>query len=195
MTKYSSVLLSELSQGTVEWIPNFDGTMKEPQILPARLPNILLNGSSGIAVGMSTDIPSHNLSETSEACIKLLDEPETTTEELMEIIKGPDFASGGEIISPESDILNIYKNGTGTIKIRGTYKLENGEIVITSLPPHVSVSKLVEDIASQMATKKLPLVSDLRDESDHEDPLRIVITPKSKKNRYSSFNGSYLCNN
>lgn len=181
MTKYSSILLSELSQGTAEWIPNFDGTMKEPKILPARLPNILLNGSSGIAVGMSTDIPSHNLTEVADACIKLLDHPGTSVESLMKIVKGPDFASGGEIISPEADILNIYKNGTGTIKVRATYEVENGEIVIKSIPPHVSVSKVLEDIASQMNSKKLPMVSDLRDESDHEDPMRIVITPKSKK--------------
>ncbi|MGM0418093.1 MAG: DNA topoisomerase IV subunit A [Thermodesulfobacteriota bacterium] len=180
MTKFSSVLLSELSLGTVDWGPNFDGSLKEPLVLPARLPNILLNGSSGIAVGMSTDIPSHNLKEVSDACIKLLDDPEISTEKLMSIIKGPDFASGGEIISPKSDIAEIYESGTGSIRIRGTYKTENSDIVIKSLPPHVSVSKIVEDIAAQMSDKKLPMISDLRDESDHEDPLRIVITPKSK---------------
>lgn len=181
MTKYSSVLLSELSLGTVDWGPNFDGTLKEPLVLPARLPNIIINGSSGIAVGMSTDIPPHNLLEAADACIKLLDNPETKTEDIMQIILGPDFACGGEIITPVQDIIDIYKSGTGTVKVRGTYKTENGDIVITSIPPHVSVSKLIEDIAAQMADKKLPMVSDLRDESDHEDPLRIVITPKSKQ--------------
>jgi topoisomerase-4 subunit A len=181
MTKYSSVLLSELSMGTVDWGPNFDGTLSEPLVLPSRLPNIIINGSSGIAVGMSTDIPSHNLLEAAEACIKLLDSPETGTEELMKIIKGPDFACGGEIITPAQDIIDIYTSGTGTVKVRGTYKIENGDIVINSIPPHVSVSKLIEDIAAQMADKKLPMVADLRDESDHEDPLRIVITPKSSQ--------------
>ncbi|MDY0361829.1 MAG: DNA topoisomerase IV subunit A [Desulforegulaceae bacterium] len=181
MTKYSSVLLSELSLGTVDWGPNFDGTLKEPLVLPARLPNIIINGSSGIAVGMSTDIPSHNLTESADAAVKLLDNPDTSLEELMEIIKGPDFACKGEIITPKNDILDIYKSGTGTIKVRGTYRIENGDIIIDSIPPHVSVSKLIEDIAAQMNDKKLPMVSDLRDESDHEDPLRIVITPKSKQ--------------
>ncbi len=181
MTRYSSVLLSELSEGTVEWVPNFDGSLKEPLVLPARLPNILLNGSSGIAVGMSTDIPSHNISEVADACIKLIDKPDITTKDILDIIQGPDFASGGEIISPKADIMKIYENGTGTIRVRATFVEENSEIVIKSLPPHVSVSKIVEDIASQMSEKKLPMVSDLRDESDHEDPLRIVITPKSRK--------------
>ncbi|MCB9480699.1 MAG: DNA topoisomerase IV subunit A [Desulfobacteraceae bacterium] len=181
MTKYSSVLLSELSLGTVDWGPNFDGTLKEPLVLPARLPNIIINGSSGIAVGMSTDIPSHNLNEAADAAVKLLDSPDTTLEELMEIIKGPDFACKGEIITPKNDILEIYQSGTGTIKVRGTYRVENGDIIIDSIPPHVSVSKLIEDIAAQMTDKKLPMISDLRDESDHEEPLRIVITPKSKQ--------------
>ncbi|MDY0132651.1 MAG: DNA topoisomerase IV subunit A [Desulforegulaceae bacterium] len=181
MTKYSSILLSELSLGTVDWGPNFDGTLKEPLVLPSRLPNIIINGSSGIAVGMSTDIPSHNLRESADACIKLLDFPQTSIEDLMEIIKGPDFACGGEIITPKQDILDIYKSGTGTVKVRGTFRVENNEIIIDSIPPYVSVSKLIEDIGSQMAEKKLPMVSDLRDESDHEDPLRIVITPKSKQ--------------
>jgi topoisomerase-4 subunit A len=174
-------LLSELGQGTVDWTPNFDGTMDEPVVLPARLPNLLLNGTTGIAVGMSTDVPPHNLKEVSSALVHLIDDPKATVATLMKHIKGPDFPTGGELVSPRADIKQIYTTGGGTLRLRATYKLENGDIIIDTLPHQVSGSKVLEQIAAQMRNKKLPLVEDLRDESDHEDPIRLVITPKSKK--------------
>ena len=178
---YAKSLLSELGHGTVDWTPNFDGTMDEPVVLPARLPNLLLNGTTGIAVGMSTDVPPHNLKEVSSALVHLIDDPKATVATLMKHIKGPDFPTGGELVSPRADIKQIYTTGGGTLRLRATYKLENGDIIIDTLPHQVSGSKVLEQIAAQMRNKKLPLVEDLRDESDHEDPIRLVITPKSKK--------------
>lgn len=181
LTKYAELLLSELGQGTVEWVPNFDGTMEEPRLLPARVPNILLNGATGIAVGMATDIPPHNLREVVSACIKLLEDPDTPLRELMKDIKGPDFPTYGEIISPKADIKQIYETGNGTFRARATYELEDGEIVITSLPYQVSGAKIQEQVAAQINGKKLPMVENIRDESDHENPTRIVIVPKSNR--------------
>ena len=181
LTRYSELLLSELGQGTVEWIPNFDGTMEEPRLLPARVPNILLNGATGIAVGMATDIPPHNLREVVSACIKLLEDPDTPLRELMKDIKGPDFPTGAEIISSKADIKQIYETGNGTFRARATYELEDGEIVITELPYQVSGSKIQEQVAAQITAKKLPMVENIRDESDHEHPTRIVIVPKSNR--------------
>ncbi|MCH8896452.1 MAG: DNA topoisomerase IV subunit A, partial [Proteobacteria bacterium] len=177
---YAGVLLKELGQGTVEWQANFDGTLNEPVTLPARLPNILLNGTTGIAVGMSTDIPPHNLNEVATACIRLLEEPKTSLAQLLKHIKGPDFPTAGEIVSPREDIRKIYETGNGTLRLRARYVVENGEIIIHELPWQVSGNKILEQIASQMQAKKLPMVEDLRDESDHEEPIRLVITPKSK---------------
>jgi topoisomerase-4 subunit A len=181
LTNYASLLLSELGQGTVDWIPNFDGTMQEPALLPARVPNILLNGATGIAVGMATDIPPHNLREVVNACIRLLEDPDTPLRELMKDVKGPDFPTGGEIISPKADIKRIYETGNGTIRARAVYEIEDGEIVITQLPYQVSGAKVQEQIAAQMQAKKLPMVEDIRDESDHEHPTRIVIVPRSSR--------------
>jgi topoisomerase-4 subunit A len=178
---YAKSLLSELALGTVDWVPNFDGTLDEPVVLPARLPNLLLNGTTGIAVGLSTDIPPHNLREVAAALVHLIDNPDATVAQLMKHIKGPDFPTGGELVSPRSDIRQMYLSGNGTFRLRASYKQENGDIVITSLPYQISGNKVLEQIAAQMRNKKLPLVEDLRDESDHEDPIRLVITPKSKK--------------
>jgi len=180
LTRYAEVLLSELSDGTVDWQPNFDGTMEEPVFLPARLPNVLLNGTQGIAVGMSTDIPPHNLREVAQACIHLLDDPEAQTRTLMKYVKGPDLPTGGEIITPRSDLLAIYNTGNGTYKARAVYKEEDDVIVISELPYQVSGSKVIEQIAAQMREKKLPMVEDIRDESDHEEKIRIVIEPKKR---------------
>ena len=181
LTRYAELLLKELGQGTVDWAPNFDGTLDEPVNLPARLPNILLNGGTGIAVGMATDILPHNLQEVASACIRLLDKPKSTLRELCEHIKGPDFPTGAEIISTREDILQIYETGRGGIRARAVYQVESGEIVLTALPYQVSGSRILEQIASQMQAKKLPMVVDLRDESDHENPTRIVIVPKSDR--------------
>jgi topoisomerase-4 subunit A len=178
---YARSLLAELGQGTVDWVPNFDGTMDEPVVLPARLPNLLLNGTTGIAVGLSTDVPPHNLREVAAAVVHLIDEPDATVAQLMKHIKGPDFPTGGELVSPRSDIRQMYTTGNGTFRLRASYRQENGDIVINSLPYQISGSKVLEQIAGQMRNKKLPLVEDLRDESDHEDPIRLVITPKSNK--------------
>ena len=178
---YARSLLAELGDGTVDWVPNFDGTMDEPVVLPARLPNLLLNGTTGIAVGLSTDIPPHNLREVASAVIHLIDNPKATIAQLMKHIRGPDFPTGGELISPRSEIKQIYHKGNGTLRLRASYKRENGDIVITALPYQIPGSKVLEQIAMQMRNKKLPLVEDLRDESDHEEPIRLVITPKSSK--------------
>lgn len=178
---YADVLLGELGQGTVEWKANFDGTLEEPEILPARLPNVLLNGGSGIAVGMATDIPPHNLNEVAKACIHLLDKPKATIKDICKIIKGPDYPTEAELITPKEEIEELYKNGRGSLKARATFSKENGEIVINALPFQVSGAKVLEQIAAQMNKKKLPMVVDLRDESDHENPTRIVIVPKSNR--------------
>ncbi len=181
LTAYANTLLSELGQGTVEWSDNFDATLKEPVLLPARLPNILLNGTMGIAVGMATDIPPHNLREVAAACIQLLDEPDSTLETLFNFIKGPDYPTEAEIITSAEDIQKMYVSGGGSIKMRAIYEQEEGTIVITALPHQVSGAKLMEQIAAQMLAKKLPMIEDLRDESDHENPTRLLIIPKSKR--------------
>jgi topoisomerase-4 subunit A len=182
LTRYAEVLLSELSDGTVDWQPNFDGTLEEPAFLPARLPNVLLNGTQGIAVGMSTDIPPHNLREIAQACIHLLDEPDAQTRTLMKYVRGPDLPTGGEIVSPKSDLLDIYNTGNGSFKARAVYKVDKDDdtIVISELPYQVSGNKIIEQIAAQMREKKLPMVEDIRDESDHEERIRIVIEPKKR---------------
>jgi topoisomerase IV subunit A len=178
---YAKSLLAELGQGTVDWAPNFDGTLDEPMVLPARLPNVLLNGTTGIAVGLSTDIPPHNLREVASALVHLIDNPDATAAQLMKHIKGPDFPTGGELITPKAEIRELYKTGNGTLKLRASYKQENGDVVINSLPYQISGSKVLEQIAVQMRNKKLPMVEDLRDESDQEEPIRLVISPKSSK--------------
>lgn len=166
LSRYSETLLSELGQGTVEWQPNFDGTMDEPVTLPARLPNLLLNGTTGIAVGMATDIPPHNLREVAEACIHLIDNSEATVADLCQHIKGPDFPTEAEIITPQADLHTIYETGRGSVRMRAVYNVEDGDVVITALPHQVSGAKVLEQIAGQMQAKKLPMVADLRDESD-----------------------------
>lgn len=178
---YADVLLGELAQGTVDWKANFDGTLEEPEVLPARLPNVLLNGGSGIAVGMATDIPPHNLREVAAACIHLLDKPKATIKDICKIIKGPDYPTEAELITPKNDIEEMYTTGRGSLKARATYVKENGEILINALPFQVSGAKVLEQIAAQMQKKKLPMVVDLRDESDHENPTRIIVVPKSNR--------------
>lgn len=181
LTAYADVLLGELAQGTVDWVPNFDGTMDEPSLLPAQVPNILLNGTTGIAVGMATDIPPHNLREVVTAAITLLDAPKTTLAELCEIIQGPDYPTEAEIITPPEDIVQIYATGRGGLRMRAVWELEQGDIVVTALPHQASGSRVLEQIAQQMQAKKLPMVADLRDESDHENPTRLVIVPRSNR--------------
>ncbi|MCK5829527.1 MAG: DNA topoisomerase IV subunit A [Methylococcales bacterium] len=181
LTAYAQTLLSELGQGTVDWVDNFDGSLQEPVILPARLPNIILNGTMGIAVGMATDIPPHNLREVVNACIQLLDEPDSTLESLLTHIKGPDYPTSAEITTSSEDIMQMYISGHGSIKMRAIYEIEDHNIVITALPHQVSGSKLLEQVAAQMLAKKLPMLEDLRDESDHENPTRLVFIPKSKR--------------
>ena len=178
---YADVLLGELGQSTVDWKLNFDGELEEPIILPARLPNILLNGGSGIAVGMATDIPPHNLREVAHACVHLLDYPAAEIDELMSFIKAPDFPTAAEIITPKSEIRDMYQSGKGMVKCRAIYHKEETDIIITALPYQVSGSKVLEQIAAQMQKKKLPMIVDLRDESDHENPTRIVIVPRSNR--------------
>ncbi len=181
LTAYAQTLLSELGQGTVDWNDNFDGTLKEPALLPDRLPNILLNGTMGIAVGMATDIPSHNLREVANACVHLLDNPEAPLEDLFNFVQGPDYPTDAEIISSREDIQKMYVTGHGSIRMRAKYELEEHNIIITALPHQVSGAKLLEQIAAQMQAKKLPMIEDLRDESDHENPTRLVVMPKSKR--------------
>ncbi|MEJ2045986.1 MAG: DNA topoisomerase IV subunit A [Reinekea sp.] len=179
--KNAQLLLDELGQGTVDWELNFDGTLEEPSVLPARLPHILLNGTTGIAVGMATDIPPHNLKELAAACVHLIDQPEATVKELMLHVRGPDFPTGAELISSRDDIQKIYESGRGTLRLRSKYVMEGNDVVITELPHQVSGSKILEQIAAQMQAKKLPMVADLRDESDHENPTRLVIEPRSNR--------------
>ena len=181
LSKYAEVLLGELGQGTVDFVPNFDGTMQEPKMLPARLPNILLNGTTGIAVGMATDIPPHNLREVAQAAIALIDKPNTSLDALLDIVQGPDYPTEAEIITPRDEIRKIYQNGRGSIRQRAVWKKEDGEVVITALPHQVSGARVLEQIAAQMRNKKLPMVEDLRDESDHENPTRLVIVPRSNR--------------
>ncbi|WP_415899327.1 DNA topoisomerase IV subunit A [Neptuniibacter sp. QD48_11] len=181
LARYAEVLLSEISQGTVDWVPNFDGTMREPAILPARLPNVLLNGTTGIAVGMATDILPHNLREVAQACVHLLDNPRADLDEITEIVPGPDMPTDAEIITSRRELKKVYETGRGSVRMRAVYTKEQGEIVITALPHQVSGAKILEQIAAQMQQKKLPMVSDLRDESDHENPTRLVIIPRSNR--------------
>ncbi|MFH4620932.1 DNA topoisomerase IV subunit A [Vibrio furnissii] len=181
LSKFAEVLLSELGQGTVDWQPNFDGTMKEPKMLPARLPHILLNGVTGIAVGMATDIPPHNVREVADATIHLIDNPQAGLSDLMQYVKGPDYPTEAEIISPQVELEKVYRTGRGSVKMRAVWHKEGADVVITALPHQVSGAKLLEQIANQMRAKKLPMVEDLRDESDHENPTRIVIVPRSNR--------------
>ena len=181
LSKISEILLSELGQGTVDYQPNFDGTLAEPQYLPARLPHILLNGTTGIAVGMATDIPPHNINEIADAAVMLLDNPKAGLDDVLEIVQGPDFPTEAEIISPKSEIRKIYEQGRGSIKMRATWKKEDGEIIISTLPHQSSPSKVIAQIAEQMTAKKLPMLEDIRDEADHENPIRIVLVPRSNR--------------
>ncbi|MDX5629518.1 MULTISPECIES: DNA topoisomerase IV subunit A [unclassified Brenneria] len=181
LSKYAETLLSELGQGTVDYVPNFDGTMQEPKMLPARLPNILLNGTTGIAVGMATDIPPHNIREVAAAAVALIDKPGASLDDLLQFVHGPDFPTEAEIITPREEVRKIYQNGRGSVRMRAVWKKEDGEAVITALPHQVSGAKVLEQIASQMRAKKLPMIEDLRDESDHENPTRLVLVPRSNR--------------
>lgn len=181
LSRFSEVLLAELGQGTADWVPNFDGTMDEPKVLPARLPHILLNGVTGIAVGMATDIPPHNARELANACAMLLDNPKAELADVMEHVKGPDYPTDAEIITPAKDLEQIYRTGRGSLKMRARYVMEEGEIVIDALPHHASGARILEQVAAQMQAKKLPMVADLRDESDHENPTRLVVVPRSNR--------------
>jgi topoisomerase-4 subunit A len=181
LSDFARVLLQELGQGTVDWTNNFDGTMQEPSLLPARLPHILLNGTTGIAVGMATDLPPHNLREIARACILLLDKAKTPLEELLEVVEGPDYPTEAEVITPRDDLRSMYETGSGSIRMRAIYEREDGDIIVTALPHQVSGARVMEQIAQQMLAKKLPMVDDLRDESDHENPTRLVIVPRSNR--------------
>jgi topoisomerase-4 subunit A len=181
LTAYAEVLLGELGQGTVDWIPNFDGTLEEPSVLPAQVPNVLLNGTTGIAVGMATDVPPHNLREVVSAAVRLLEAPKSTVTELCEHVQAPDFPTEAEIITPREEILAMYETGRGALRMRAVWEKEGGDLVINALPYQVSGSKVLEQIAQQMQAKKLPMVADLRDESDHENPTRLVIVPRSNR--------------
>ena len=181
LSRYSEVLLSELGQGTVEWVPNFDGTLDEPATLPARLPNLLLNGTTGIAVGMATDVPPHNLNEIVSALLHLLDDPDASVRDLCEHVKGPDYPSTAEIITPANDLRTMYETGNGSVRARATFTKEANNVVVTALPFQVSPSKVIEQIAAQMRAKKLPWLEDVRDESDHANPVRVVLVPRSNR--------------
>jgi topoisomerase-4 subunit A len=181
LSNFARVLLQELGQGTVDWIANFDGTMQEPSLLPARLPHILLNGTTGIAVGMATDLPPHNLREIARACILLLDKAKTPLEDLLDVVEGPDYPTEAEIITPREDLRSLYETGHGSIRMRAVYEREDGDIIVTALPHQVSGARVMEQIAQQMLAKKLPMVDDLRDESDHENPTRLVLVPRSNR--------------
>ena len=181
LSSYSELLLSEVTQGTVSWKPNFDATLEEPELLPARVPNVLLNGTTGIAVGMATDVPPHNLREVVAASIHIIDNPHSTTDDLMTFVKGPDFPTEAEIITSSSDLKAVYENGRGSLKTRAKWHQEDGDIIISALPFQTSGAKILEQIASQMRAKKLPMIHDLRDESDHENPIRLVISPRSNR--------------
>ncbi|AGH80543.1 DNA topoisomerase IV subunit A [Psychromonas sp. CNPT3] len=181
LSKFSELLLSEIAQGTTDWKPNFDGTLQEPELLPARLPHILLNGITGIAVGMATDVPPHNLREVAEACLHIIDHPKATLSDILEFVQGPDYPTEAEIITPRHEIKRIYTSGRGSFKSRAVYHMEEGDIVISALPHRVSGGKILKDIAKQMIDKKLPMVADLRDESDRNHPTRLVIVPRSKR--------------
>ena len=182
LTPIAEVLLGELGQGTVDWVPNFDGTLEEPSWMPARLPHLLLNGTTGIAVGMATDVPPHNLNEVVSACVRLLDDPEASVAELCEHVRGPDYPTGAEIITAAADLRTMYETGNGSVRARATWSKEaSGNFVVTTLPNQVSPSKVIEQIAAQMRAKKLPWLEDIRDESDHANPTRIVLVPRSNR--------------
>jgi len=181
LSRFAQTLLTELDQGTVDWTPNFDGTLEEPRLLPSRLPHVLLNGTTGIAVGMATDVPPHNMREVAAACVRLLEQPSATVKQLCEHIQGPDYPTEAEIITPAADIRAMYETGNGSIKMRARWERENGDIIVTALPYQVPSNRLMEQIANQMQAKKLPMVEDLRDESDHENPTRLVIEPRSNR--------------
>ena len=181
LTAYADVLLSELGQGTVDWVPNFDGTLEEPSVLPAQVPNLLLNGTTGIAVGMATDVPPHNLREVVTAAVRMLESPKSTVAELCEHVQGPDFPTEAEIITPREDIIAMYETGRGALRMRAVWEQEGGDLVINALPYQVSGSRVLEQIAQQMQAKKLPMVADLRDDYDHENPTRLVIVPRSNR--------------
>ncbi|MFZ1221864.1 MAG: DNA topoisomerase IV subunit A, partial [Dokdonella sp.] len=181
LTPIAEALLEELGHGTVDWVPNFDGTLKEPAWMPARIPHVLINGTTGIAVGMATDIPPHNLREIVNACIHLLDNPDASIAELCEHVPGPDFPTEAEIITSKGDLLGMYSTGNGSLRARAVYVREDGNIVITALPHQVSPSKIVEQLAAQMRAKKLPMIEDIRDESDHANPIRLVLIPRSSR--------------
>jgi topoisomerase-4 subunit A len=181
LSRFAQLLLAELGQGTVDFTPNFDGTLEEPCLLPARLPNILLNGGHGIAVGMATDIPPHNLREVATATLALLDDPDTDLEALCRLLPAPDFPTGCDIVTPRAELLEMYRSGNGSVRARARYELDEGDVVITTLPYQVSGARVLEQIAAQMQAKKLPWLEDLRDESDHENPTRLVLVPRSKR--------------
>ena len=181
LTAYADVLLSELGQGTVDWIPNFDGTLEEPSVLPSQVPNLLLNGTTGIAVGMATDVPPHNLREVVTAAVRMLESPKSTVADLCEHVQAPDFPTEAEIITPREDIIAMYESGRGALRMRAVWEKEGGDLVINALPYQVSGSRVLEQIAQQMQSRKLPMVADLRDESDHENPTRLVIVPRSNR--------------
>jgi topoisomerase-4 subunit A len=181
LSKFADLLLQEARQGTVDFVPNFDGTLDEPRLLPARLPFVLLNGATGIAVGMATDIPPHNVREVVSACVHLLDRPKATVKDLMTHIQGPDFPSQATIITPRDELQTMYETGRGSVKARAVFSVESGEVIITALPYQVSPAKVLEQIAQQMHAKKLPMLVDLRDESDHENPTRLVLVPRSNR--------------
>ena len=181
LSGFADLLLSELAQGTVDWVPNFDGSLNEPKLLPARVPHVLLNGTTGIAVGMATDIPPHNLREVGKAAIHLLKNPKSTLSDITKFVKGPDYPTDAEIITPVKEIRAMYKKGGGSIRMRARYEKENDDIIITALPHQTSPAKILEQIAGQMTAKKLPMVVDLRDESDHENPTRLVVVPRSNQ--------------
>ncbi|MEJ2167860.1 MAG: DNA topoisomerase IV subunit A [Desulfobacterales bacterium] len=181
LSAYADVFLGELSMGTVDWVANFDGTLTEPRMLPARLPNVILNGATGIAVGMATDIPPHNIREIVAAAVHLIDHPQATLEDICQLIQGPDFPTGAEIITSREEIINIYRSGQGLIRMRATYEYENGDIIITSLPYQVSPARVIEQVALQIREKRLSMVSDIRDLSDQEEPTRLMIMPRSNR--------------
>ncbi len=181
LTRFAQALLAELDQGTVDWIPNFDATLEEPRVLPARLPHVLLNGTTGIAVGMATDVPPHNVREVVAACVRLLEQPDATVKQLCEHIHGPDYPTGAEIITPAAELRTIYETGTGSLRMRARWERDNADIVVTDLPYQVSGARVLEQIVGQMQAKKLPMIEDLRDESDHEHPTRLVIEPRSNR--------------
>ncbi|WP_028915369.1 DNA topoisomerase IV subunit A [Pseudoxanthomonas sp. J31] len=181
LTPIAEVLLGELGQGTVDWTPNFDGTLEEPSWLPARLPHLLLNGTTGIAVGMATDVPPHNLNEIVSACVRLLDDPDASVADLCEHVRGPDYPTEAEIITPPAELRATYESGSGSVRARATWQKENGNFVVTALPYQVSPSKVIEQIAAQMRAKKLPWLEDIRDESDHANPVRVVLVPRSNR--------------